>query len=113
MSPLSYTALTCASQGVLVATNVCTSAVLFVTGKFTNVPLDEFEEPELFNPERFLKTEFGTKPGDREPYYHRANIAFGAGRVSLAGYCCSDEEMAHNGCREYALVKFSPRGLSL
>jgi len=49
---------------------------------------DFFDEPEVFNPERYMLTENGTKPGVDASEY-RANLHFGAGRVCIP--CC----MAH------------------
>lgn len=40
-----------------------------------------FDDPESFKPERYILSEFGTKPGaDTEGL--RDNLPFGAGRVS-------------------------------
>lgn len=41
-----------------------------------------FDHPEIFNPDRFLASEFGTKPHVEETG-HRHDMPFGSGRVSL------------------------------
>ncbi len=38
-----------------------------------------FENPETFNPERFMQSEFGTLPGKDQNF--RDNFVFGGGRV--------------------------------
>ena len=42
--------------------------------------IDYFEDPEKFNPDRYMKQEFGTKPGVDVRAF-RNNISFGYGRV--------------------------------
>lgn len=42
---------------------------------------DLFEEPEIFDPSRFLKSTFGTKPGADDTGF-RSDLHFGSGRVS-------------------------------
>ncbi|KAF7366446.1 Cytochrome P450 [Mycena sanguinolenta] len=44
---------------------------------------DIFEEPELFNPERFMQSEHGTRPGMDTDF--RNNFSFGAGRRVCPG----------------------------
>ena len=39
-----------------------------------------YEDPEVFNPDRFLKTPCGTKPGVDDSAF-RNDFVFGAGRV--------------------------------
>ena len=42
--------------------------------------VDYFDDPESFRPERYLESQYGTKPGvDTSDF--RNNILFGAGRV--------------------------------
>ncbi|KAI8961019.1 cytochrome P450 [Daldinia sp. FL1419] len=45
---------------------------------------DLYDDPEIFNPERFLNSPFGTKQGAYTGAY-RNNLAFGAGRRICAG----------------------------
>lgn len=45
------------------------------------VLLELFDDPESFVPERYLLSEFGTKPGAKTEGL-RDNLHFGAGRVS-------------------------------
>ncbi|KAF9021328.1 cytochrome P450, partial [Hymenopellis radicata] len=40
-----------------------------------------FENPHTFNPERFMQSEFGTRPGKDQNF--RDNFAFGGGRVCI------------------------------
>ncbi len=54
--------------------NDCNCALLTVT-------LELFDDPESFIPERYLLSEFGTKPGAQTEGL-RDNLHFGAGRVS-------------------------------
>lgn len=52
----------------------------FVVGGINHDP-DIFEDPESFNPDRYLRSEYGTKPGvDDNDFRH--TLIFGAGRVS-------------------------------
>lgn len=50
---------------------------------FANVAirLEVFEDPETFDPGRYINNEYGTKPGVDTSNF-RANISFGSGRVS-------------------------------
>ncbi|KAJ8072218.1 hypothetical protein PM082_015776 [Marasmius tenuissimus] len=45
---------------------------------------DTFEDPELFYPDRYLKTEFGTKPGIDDSCW-RSTLPFGTGRRLCPG----------------------------
>jgi len=43
-----------------------------------------YENPSVFNPDRFMESEFGTRPEARgDDKDRRNNMAFGSGRVSL------------------------------
>lgn len=42
---------------------------------------DIYEDPETFNPDRYLQSEYGTKPGVDDTDF-RHTLIFGAGRVS-------------------------------
>jgi hypothetical protein len=54
-------------------------SVHFVSGGINHDP-ELFEDPEAFNPDRYLRSEYGTKPGvDVTDFRH--TIMFGAGRV--------------------------------
>ncbi|KAI1407228.1 cytochrome P450 [Hypoxylon sp. FL1857] len=54
-----------------------------------------YEDPETFNPERFLKTPFGTKEGvDTQGY--RDNLVFGAGRRICPGEALARRSIALN-----------------
>ena len=44
-----------------------------------------FDEPETFNPDRFLRSEFGTRPG-ADNTGRRHDMLFGSGRVCIASY---------------------------
>ncbi|ENI04575.1 hypothetical protein COCC4DRAFT_40692 [Bipolaris maydis ATCC 48331] len=54
---------------------------------------DFFDHPEEFRPERFLETEFGTKPGVDATGY-RNNFIFGAGRRACPGEALARQNMA-------------------
>ncbi|EUC41238.1 hypothetical protein COCMIDRAFT_40564 [Bipolaris oryzae ATCC 44560] len=54
---------------------------------------DFYDHPEEFRPERFLKTEFGTKPGVDMTGY-RNNFTFGAGRRACPGEALARQNMA-------------------
>ncbi|EIN04046.1 cytochrome P450 [Punctularia strigosozonata HHB-11173 SS5] len=45
---------------------------------------DVYDDPEMFNPERYLKSEFGTKP-DVDPSYFKHTMPFGFGRRICPG----------------------------
>ena len=45
---------------------------------------DYYENPHIFDPERYLHSEFGTKPGVDTSAF-RNDLVFGAGRVCLWG----------------------------
>ncbi|KAK1227689.1 hypothetical protein PQX77_009314 [Marasmius sp. AFHP31] len=45
---------------------------------------DTFEDPELFYPDRYLRTEFGTKPGINDSCW-RSTLPFGTGRRICPG----------------------------
>ncbi|KAF9269296.1 cytochrome P450, partial [Marasmius fiardii PR-910] len=51
---------------------------------------DHFEDPESFNPDRFLSNEYGTKPGIDVANF-RSNLVFGCGRR-----ICPGEDLANN-----------------
>lgn len=53
-----------------------------------------FENPTEFNPERYVKSEFGTLPGKDEDF--RDSFIFGGGRVSLpfVNAICSSQRLA-------------------
>ena len=53
--------------------------VHFIPGGINHDP-KVFEDPETFNPDRYLRSEYGTKPGVDETDF-RHTITFGAGRV--------------------------------
>ncbi len=53
-----------------------------MTVKITTLCLDAFENPEVFDPGRYLITEHGTKPGVDDRCY-RSTLAFGSGRVEF------------------------------
>lgn len=73
--------------------NTCGSIPVELIASLTNVPdeflpggifhdPDLFDDPETFEPERFLRSEYGTKPGvDDQDFRH--TFLFGAGRVSV------------------------------
>jgi cytochrome P450 len=42
--------------------------------------IEHFDDPEAFDPERYLRHEYGIKEGV-DPTFFRGNIAFGYGRV--------------------------------
>lgn len=44
-----------------------------------------YHEPEVFNPDRFLTSEYGTK-AHVDDFGLRHNLAFGSGRVRQSGY---------------------------
>ncbi|EMD63840.1 hypothetical protein COCSADRAFT_90707 [Bipolaris sorokiniana ND90Pr] len=54
---------------------------------------DFFDHPEEFRPERFLETEFGTKPGVDTTGF-RNNFTFGAGRRACPGEALARQNMA-------------------
>lgn len=42
-----------------------------------------YEDPERFNPDRYMESEFGTKKARTNDIGRRNNLAFGSGRVSM------------------------------
>jgi len=67
--------INCCGYQSVVLRNIC----LFVLGGINHDP-ELFEDPETFNPDRYLRSEYGTKPGvDVTDFRH--TIMFGAGRV--------------------------------
>ena len=50
-----------------------------LTGGINHDP-DVYDAPETFNPDRYLRSEYGTKPGVDESDF-RHTLIFGAGRV--------------------------------
>ncbi|KAA1473594.1 cytochrome P450 [Dentipellis sp. KUC8613] len=54
-----------------------------------------FDDPESFDPERFLKSEFGTKPG-ADDYGRRHDLAFGFGRRLCVGMRLAEASLALN-----------------
>jgi len=55
-------------------------ATLFMNTWGINHDPDVFDKPETFNPDRYLRSEYGTKPGVDETNF-RHTLIFGAGRV--------------------------------
>ncbi|KAK7032164.1 hypothetical protein VNI00_013338 [Paramarasmius palmivorus] len=56
---------------------------------------DYFEDPEKFNPDRYMKQEFGTKPGVDVRAF-RNNISFGYGRRICPGMGLGENSLALN-----------------
>lgn len=79
-------------KGAAIFVNLCESRAISTAGaahsRIRDIPgglyhdPELFDEPETFDPQRYLRTEFGTKPGvDAEGFRH--TMPFGCGRVSL------------------------------
>ena len=54
-----------------------------------------YDNPEIFNPERFIKSELGMKPGANTKA-HRKNFVFGAGRRICPGESFARQSIALN-----------------
>lgn len=91
--------------------------VHFVSGGINHDP-ELFEDPETFNPDRYLHSEYGTKPGvDVTDFRH--TIMFGAGRVghlsAVANYplltaiysqrICAGIQLANNSLVSYGYFR--------
>lgn len=77
-----------------------------------------FEEPEIVRPERYLLTEFGTKPGVDDKDF-RESLTFGVGRVSChiliylepsffkykTQRICPGRHLAHNTLVRYRFLR--------
>lgn len=47
---------------------------------------ESYDQPHVFDPDRFLRSEFGTKKGANN-IGRRHTIVFGSGRVCASGLC--------------------------
>jgi len=65
-------------------------ATLFMNSWGINHDPDVYDAPETFNPDRYLRSEYGTKPGVDESDF-RHTLIFGAGRR-----ICSGMQLANN-----------------
>lgn len=66
-----------------------------------------YEDPHIFNPDRYIQSEFGTKPGVDTTGY-RKDLVFGFGRVSIFIYwrrsrICSDTILRSEPAQAYTL----------
>ncbi|KAL0567565.1 hypothetical protein V5O48_014425 [Marasmius crinis-equi] len=68
---------------------------------------DVFEDPELFNPDRYIKTEFGTKAGVDDSSW-RSNLHFGCGRRICPGMHLANNAMALNTMNFVWAFDFKP-----
>lgn len=68
---------------------------------------DAFENPEVFDPGRYLLTEHGTKPGVDDSYY-RSTLAFGSGRRICPGINFANNSLALNVMNLLWAFQFSP-----
>ncbi|THV01069.1 cytochrome P450 [Dendrothele bispora CBS 962.96] len=68
---------------------------------------DVYEDPEIFNPGRYLQNEFGTKPGVDVSYF-RNNIIFGSGRRMCPGMHVANTSLALNVMNLLWAFEFSP-----
>jgi hypothetical protein len=59
---------------------ICAHFTHFASGGINHDP-DVYDHPEIFNPDRYLQKEYGTKQGVDESDF-RHTLIFGAGRVS-------------------------------
>ncbi|KAF2129630.1 putative cytochrome P450 monooxygenase [Dothidotthia symphoricarpi CBS 119687] len=71
-----------------------------------------YDEPEMFDPERFIKTEFGTKEGVDVTGY-RNNLAFGAGRRICPGESMARRTITLNTMNLLWAFNFKKDGKSL
>ncbi|KAK0492068.1 cytochrome P450 [Armillaria luteobubalina] len=68
---------------------------------------DAFENPEAFDPGRYLITEHGTKPGVDDSCY-RSTLAFGSGRRICPGVNFANNSLALNAMNFIWAFQFSP-----
>ncbi|KAK7032159.1 hypothetical protein VNI00_013333 [Paramarasmius palmivorus] len=68
---------------------------------------DYFENPEAFTPERYLNSEFGTKPGADVSAF-RNNVAFGYGRRICPGISLAENSLALNTMNFVWAFNFKP-----
>ncbi|THV01085.1 cytochrome P450 [Dendrothele bispora CBS 962.96] len=66
-----------------------------------------YEDPEIFNPGRYLQNEFGTKPGINVSDF-RNNIVFGSGRRVCPGMHLANNSLALNVMNLLWAFEFSP-----
>ena len=76
-------------KGSTIIVNMCTCISLQQNDDYSlQIPKSDgifhdpasFDDPEIFNPDRFLLNELGLKPGASDDG-HRMDMCFGAGRV--------------------------------
>ncbi|KAF5358757.1 hypothetical protein D9758_008555 [Tetrapyrgos nigripes] len=68
---------------------------------------DVYENPEIFNPDRYLQNEFGAKPGVDVSDF-RNNIIFGSGRRICPGIHVANTSLALNAMNLLWAFHFSP-----
>ncbi|KAF5358826.1 hypothetical protein D9758_008521 [Tetrapyrgos nigripes] len=68
---------------------------------------DVYEDPETFNPDRYLQNEFGAKPGVDTSHF-RNNIVFGSGRRICPGQHLANTSLALNVMNLLWAFEFSP-----
>ncbi|KAK0469876.1 cytochrome P450 [Desarmillaria tabescens] len=82
-------------------------ATIFVNtwGIFHNP--DVYDEPEVFNPDRYLLTEHGTKPGVDDSHF-RSTLVFGSGRRICPGMHLANHSLMINTMNLIWAFQFSP-----
>ncbi|PBK75563.1 cytochrome P450 [Armillaria solidipes] len=68
---------------------------------------DVYDEPEVFNPDRYLLTEHGTKPGVDDSAF-RSTLAFGSGRRICPGMHLANNSLMLNTMNLIWAFQFSP-----
>ena len=72
-----------------------------------------YEDPEVFNPDRYLESDTGTKKGYKNDIVQRDNLTFGGGRVGglrlslVPNQLVADPSYAQRMCAGMHVAKYS------